>query len=163
MLCNMVHRRHSERQGGFTIIELLISIGALSILAVTVIVALNTRKGLLAARDAQRVMNARQVQNAMFQYLIDHSRLPVAEALGEGIENAKQICTKDLSVEECAAQGKVSLSDLPPELLAALPVDPLERCEGLTGYKAYTMSGKPRVFAAYLGLLLDEEVTPDCE
>lgn len=56
---------------GFTIIELLIVIGILSILAITLLVVLNPAEAQKRSRDAKRLKDANTLQTIIQQYLDD--------------------------------------------------------------------------------------------
>ena len=148
---------------GFTLIEVLIATGVIAVIAGVSIYALAPRKNFIAVRDAERYMNAKQIQNSMFQYMLESNQILSEKNILDGEENAKPICREGVPEEDCIAEGRVSLNDVPPEFIANLPIDPVEPCAELTGYKIYQTVGRPRVFSAYLGMLMDDEVEPDCE
>lgn len=63
--------RHNK---GFTLIELLVVISIVSLLSSTVLATTNLARA--KARDAQRVAQLRQIQNALEQYYDDHGFYP---------------------------------------------------------------------------------------
>ena len=122
-----VLRQGQQKQEGFTLIELMVAVGIISIIAGTVITALSPRRQLLLARDTMRRHDARELKHAMYQHLLDTSQLAGRGAVWEGAENAKPICKESVSNEDCDGVGGVSLLVLPPEYIALLPVDPAVR------------------------------------
>lgn len=60
------------KQKGFTLIEILLVVGAIAILAGIVILAINPTKQLADTRDAQRRSDIRTILDALYQYSIDN-------------------------------------------------------------------------------------------
>lgn len=58
----------------FTLIELLVVISVVGILSLVIITSLNSAKE--KARDARRLQDIRQIQNALDMYYSDHGRYP---------------------------------------------------------------------------------------
>lgn len=61
------------KQKGFTLIEILLVVGAIAILAGIVILAINPTKQLADTRDAERRSDIRTILDALYQYSIDHT------------------------------------------------------------------------------------------
>ncbi len=117
-----------EQRRGFTLLEILLVVGAISILAAIVIVALNPTKQLADTRNAQRRVDVNTILNGIYQYAIDHNgSLPAAITT-----SATGICRTD--GVDCS-----TLIDL-PELttngtyLVAIPRDPTAADADTTGY-----------------------------
>ena len=62
----------SARQGGVTLIEILVVIGIIAILAAIVIIAINPARQFAQARDSQRVSNTNAILNAIGQRIADN-------------------------------------------------------------------------------------------
>ena len=111
------------KRSGFTLIELLLGIGIIAILASIVIVAINPKKQLADAHDAQRRSDVNTVLNAVYQYAIDNKgNLPSCIAV-----TSKNICTGG---SECTGvTAGCDLDVLTGSYLVNLPTDP----SGATG------------------------------
>ena len=138
-------------RSGFTLIELLIVIVIVGVLAVMIITAVNVPKQLGDAYDSERKHNAKQLENAMYQRLIDEWELLGQTSIAEGEQNAKPICVFDVQDPECNNAGGVDLSNLIPDYIAALPQDPAEVDPSFTGYMVYTENGRVKVASAHFG------------
>jgi prepilin-type N-terminal cleavage/methylation domain-containing protein len=136
----------SRQRRSFTLIELLLTIGIIAILSAVVLVAVNPRRQLGGAQEAERRSQAREVEKAMFQYLIDYRRLPGDRAIPEGGASPLPICRPSL-----ADPGCVNLDVLIPTYIACLPIDGAETNPLYSGYETYHISGRPRVQSVYLG------------
>ncbi len=69
---------------GFTLIEILIAIGIMGVLAAIIIVAMNPRENLRSAKDSKRMHEAKEIENSMYQYLIDQWELPTSDNVPQG-------------------------------------------------------------------------------
>src|SRR5579872_2213577 len=69
-----------NHQYGFTLIELVISIGILAILAVFALAALNPLQQFAKARDGQRKSDLGQIQRMLEQYYQDHGNYPTSSS-----------------------------------------------------------------------------------
>lgn len=105
---------------GFTLLEVLLVVGLISILAGIVVVAINPTKQLKAARDLNRKVSLIEINKALTQYYIDNNSYPagfpsvVTEICDTGSEPS---WTGDCT-------GYANLSALVPTYLAAIPKDP---------------------------------------
>jgi prepilin-type N-terminal cleavage/methylation domain-containing protein len=83
---------------GFTLIELMVVITIIGLLASTVLASLQSSR--VAARDAQRIQEARQLINALELYRNQNGRYPcsgVAMACAAGSAGAAQVVLKNTS------------------------------------------------------------------
>lgn len=113
----------TQHQNGFSLIELLVAIGILSVLIGITLIAVNPAKQFGQANDTKRATDTLAILNALSQFLVD----PVnAGSLPGGLSSslcpvgAPCAITNDLAVtpriDICAA--------LVTEYIAALPQDP---------------------------------------
>lgn len=102
---------------GFTLIELLLVIGIIAILASVVIIAVNPRKQLGNANDAQRMSDVRTILDAIDQYGVDNNGAFPGN-IPTGI--AQEICRTGAA--NCT--GLVDLNALVPAYLVSVPTDP---------------------------------------
>ncbi len=65
-----------NKQGGFTLVELLIVIAVIGILAVAVLAALDPIEQLKKSRDTGRLSDAREMYNAMTRYYASYNCYP---------------------------------------------------------------------------------------
>jgi type IV pilus assembly protein PilA len=112
----LIKLKKAKKEAGFTLLEILLVIGAIAILAAIVIVALNPSKQLADARNSQRWSDVNTILNAVYQYSIDHNgNLP------SGIsETQTEVCAT------ASCSGLVDLSELTTNetYLVAIPTDP---------------------------------------
>lgn len=137
-----VHKYHR----GFTLIELLIVVGIIGTLASVTIVAINPNKQLNAAREAARLNDVKNIQNAMNQYLIDVGSFPNVAQIPLG--SAKPICKQGVTNASC-----VDLSPLVPKYLASIPQDTTETNTNFSGYQVDLNNGKQEVYSSYYHLI----------
>lgn len=170
MLASMMKRKVSswwsipsvlqrKKKRAFTLIEILVSIGIISVLAGVTIQALAPRKNILAATDSARIQHARQIERALYQYLIQNLVYPNDASILEGEGNAVRICAQGIA---SGTDGCLSLDSLIPEQIAAMPRDAVEPCTSLSGFKVYKASGRPAVIPTHLGKLPGDSVETNC-
>ena len=146
------------RSRGFTLIEILIVVGIVGILASIIIIAVNPRQNLRVARDSRRTHEAREIEQGMFQYLIEEEELPTNDALPEGDESdALPICIRGVDDGTCLNFDPL----LVPDYLGYIPRDDQEPCALYTGYKAYQENDRPHVFANFMGIMPGDTPTPE--
>ncbi len=66
-------KSYKQRTAGFTLLEILLVVGIISILAGIVILAINPTKQLGDTRNAQRRSDVLTILNAVYQYALDNS------------------------------------------------------------------------------------------
>lgn len=74
-----------QHNKGFTLVELLVVLGALSIIATFVVVSFNSSR--IKARDTQRVNNIKEIQTALELYYNKHRAYPTAITSGQTFSN----------------------------------------------------------------------------
>src|SRR3954470_16727724 len=104
---------HVEHKRGFTLIELLVVIAIIGLLASIVLASLNSARK--KSRDARRIADLKQLQNALELYANDFS--------GNYPSNAVTVAAGGGAVDDATANGL--LAKLAPTYIAAIPNDPL--------------------------------------
>jgi prepilin-type N-terminal cleavage/methylation domain-containing protein len=133
--------RHNRR--GFTLLELLITIGVMGILAAIVIIAINPQKQLEDARDAQRRTDVNTILNAVTQFQIKEWRLPMRDGLPPtdiplGQENKMDICELPIPFTCFLPPRKAYLYELVQfDYVTTLPQDPADDDAKGTGYEIW--------------------------
>jgi len=148
----MAHRNAlTLSASGFTLIELLVGIGIIGLISSIVIIAINPGKQLSDAKDADRILSVKELQNAIVQYTIDEwdsSALTGQSTVpAEGAQNAVPICKRDAGELDDTC---FSLDFLVPEYLVDIPVDPDVDHETHAGYCVYLSSSRYRIFSINL-------------
>ena len=142
----------AKTKKGFTLIEILLVIAAISILAAIVIVAINPAKQLAEARNAQRRSNVNTILNAIHQYAIDNDGdLPGPDTITTGACAAG--AGEDLCIDGSPCTTGLDLSDVltDEKYIVEFPIDPQQPTadgggdeDEETGY-AVTQSANGRV------------------
>lgn len=102
--------KNLKKNGGFTLIEILVVIGIIAILAVIVLVAINPARQFAQARNTQRSSNVEAITNAIGQYIADNK--------GE----TPTIPDGEITTALC--------NQLVPDYLPAMPTDPKSSTKG---------------------------------
>lgn len=100
-----------HNQEGFTLIEVLVVIGILSVLLLITLVAINPRRQFAQANNTQRNSDVNAILNAINQYASDNKGV-----LPAGVSTTNQ---------EIASTGADICDLLVTDYIAALPADPL--------------------------------------
>lgn len=109
-----------QKRHGFTLIELLVTLGIVGILAAIVIAAIAPSRQLAAATDAWRRSAAREIMNAITQYVVDNGELP--DGIPVGSSNRIPICREVQFGATSCVNLDILVSD---NYLSALPIDAL--------------------------------------
>jgi len=109
---------------GFTLLEILLVVGIISVLAGIVIVAINPGRQLAQVRNTERKSDIKQIKNSAEQYYIDYNTYPdtVPDTLTEICDTGN--LPGPQSDVPCVSAGLVDLSILVPTYLTAIPKDP---------------------------------------
>lgn len=117
----------SEKQKGFTLLEILLVVAAIGILAGIVILAINPTKQLGDTRNAERRSDVNTILNAVYQYAIDNNgTLPASiTTTATGICKTGGTCTSLIDLSVLTTNEKY---------LVAMPFDPTGSTTNSTGY-----------------------------
>lgn len=124
-----------HRKSGFTLIELLVVIGILAVLLAITLIAINPQRQFQQTNNTKRSSDVNAILNAITQYAVDNRG-----ALPTGINTTAQTIA--------ATAFNTLCTQLVPQYIAALPVDPLENngapidasgCTGTTWTTDYTV------------------------
>lgn len=107
----------SMRNGGFTLIEILVVLGILAILATLVLVAVNPGRQFKMARDTKRAANVATILNAVSQNIADHGGLFICEGTATVIPSTMQLIRS-------GSDGFDLAPCVVPDYISALPYDP---------------------------------------
>ncbi|MCK9578132.1 type II secretion system GspH family protein [bacterium] len=113
-------------KGGFTLLEVLLAIAAVTILSGIVILAINPNKQLADARNAQRRIDVNTILSAIYQYSIDHEG-----AMPPTITTTATPICKPGFIVDCV---DLSMLTLGQEYLIDIPADPNNSLSTNVGY-----------------------------
>jgi type IV pilus assembly protein PilA len=108
----------SQRQAGFTLLEVLLVVAIIAILAGIVIIAINPGKNLGDSRNSQRSADVNTIINGVYQYSVDNNgNLPtsITATATEICATGAASCTGLVDLSTISANGKY---------LVSLPKDP---------------------------------------
>lgn len=144
-------RKLSKNQKGFTLVELLVVIGILTILLSIVLIAINPARQFAQSNNTKRRADVVAIMNAVTQYAADNNG-----ALPTGIDGTPNNIGSDVAdVDIC--------SDLVDTYLAEMPYDPLDGdwtdCDDYdTGYEISTTGSSGRVIISAPSAELSEDI-----
>jgi len=123
-----------KKNKGFTLIEILLVVAAISILAGIVILAINPNKQLGETRNAQRRADVTTILNAVYQYSIDNSgNLPTIPTATCALVATNQVC-KTTATGTCSTGVDLSALTTLEKYLTSMPKDPTVSSTDGTGY-----------------------------
>lgn len=105
---------NTKPSSGFTLIELIVVIGMLTILLAITLVAINPAQQFASARNAQRRSDVNAILNAVHQYAANHNG-----SLPSGITTSEKTVGSDTAGDQLNLCGS-----LVPDYIADMPVDP---------------------------------------
>lgn len=111
---------------GFTLVELLVTIGIIGILATVTVVSIGNAR--TKARDAKRVSEVKAIQTALALYQNEKMKFPdsgdVAFILGSGVNERAVLCTTDegfhIKKDDCAG-AQIFMDPVPSDPLSKDP------------------------------------------
>lgn len=106
----------------FTMIELLVVISIIGLLASIILASINTARA--KARDARRIEDIRQIQNALELYYYDFKQYPT-------VAGDPTCVTPNW---DCSYLGSPFLSALVPTYMSQIPMDPINATMGTVTY-----------------------------
>ena len=161
----------TNSKGGFTLLEILLVVGIISILAGIVILAINPTKQLGDSRNAQRRSDVLTILNAVYQFAIDHNGiLPTDDGLSDGDaiideSDSDTACVTTDTASEVArndtdgtvvGDGSIDLwpslvqSEASSTYLVSIPSDPSRSSSQSSGYHIFkTASNRVTVCAPH--------------
>lgn len=123
--------RKFTKQGGFTLVELLVVIGILALLTAIVLVAVNPGRQFAQARDTQRRADVTTISSAIVAYMAD----PINNGQFPPSMAAVPLCSVPPAANIGTGLGNVALStDVTTTYVAAIPMDPVGGTAADTGY-----------------------------
>lgn len=130
-----------KNQSGFTLLEILLVVAAISILAGIVIFAVNPTKQLGETRNAQRRLDVNTILNSVYQYSIDNlGAMPPSITTGTDC----QLVSQEVCKTDTGCSGLVDLHtylvSTSSKYIVAIPVDPSVGAGNTTGYQIYKNS-----------------------
>lgn len=110
--------KSKTKQGGFTLLEVLLVVAIIAILAGIVIIAINPGKNLGDTRNSQRQADVTTILNGVYQYSLDNNgTLPASITT-----TATEICATGAA--SCASLVDLSAITASEKYLTAVPKDP---------------------------------------
>jgi prepilin-type N-terminal cleavage/methylation domain-containing protein len=119
-------RNNKITNKGFTLLEVLLVVGIVSILAGIVLLAINPSRNLSDTRNAQRRLDVNTINSAVYQYAIANGTVPASITVTPTAACASGgVCTGLVDLTVLTALGRY---------LVAIPKDPTTGTANSTGY-----------------------------
>lgn len=129
-----------SNKSGFTLLEVLLVVGIITILAAIVIVAINPSKQLGDSKNAQRRSDVNTILNAVYQYKIDNNGTDPA------VFEATDVAAAEIYSGSGVATGLTDLASLTTagKYLVSIPKDPTAT-DPNTKYRIYKSATTNRI------------------
>lgn len=147
------------KQGGFTLVELIIVIAIVGLVAVAVIIASDPAKRIGESQDSRRWADLVSIAKAVEFYTADNGQLPSDFSTSTVGVGSKVVLCSSSSTLTCDGQTKGCLvvddTDFLGVYLNNLPIDPSKSTDSDTGYYLTRASNGSVVFGACADYLSD--------
>ena len=121
-------KKISNKQKGFTLLEILLVVAAIAILAGIVIIAINPSKQLGDTRNVQRRADVTTILNGVYQYAIDNNGvLPTTIT-----PTSTEICATAIAI--CGSLIDLSVVTANEKYILSIPIEPQKTNASGTGY-----------------------------
>jgi prepilin-type N-terminal cleavage/methylation domain-containing protein len=107
-----------RRRGGFTLIEILLVLGIISVLTSILLIAINPSKQLGRANDTKRQSDINTILNAVYQYQVDTNVMP------NGIPTAGPLFICKDTAASCGNGVNLGVLTASGKYLVHVPTDP---------------------------------------
>lgn len=134
-----------RRQGGFTLLEILLVVAAIGILAGIVVLAINPSKQIGETNNAQRRTDVSTILNGVYQYSIgNNGSMPSSIATSATCASpaTNEICKSD--AVSCTGLVDLSVLTTNEEYIPGMPTDPTAETTNGSGY-FIAMSSNDRI------------------
>jgi len=150
----------NTRQGGFTLLEVLLVVAIIAILAGIVIIAINPGKQLGDTRNAQRQADVTTILNAVYQYALDNNGVVPATITATPTE----VCKTGTAPATCTSSTLIDLSVVTAsgKYVASMPIDPQcpTNCNANgNGYKISKDATTSRITVTNAGINVEQSKT----
>lgn len=136
---------------GFTLMELLLIIGIITLLVGMILARLNPKKWTLQTLDRKRSSHASELESALYQFSWDKGYFPGSGNILSGVANAKPVCLTGYNTSNTSTSC-VNVDLVVPTYIPSIPVDEANPCANYTGFQIYLQQGHAIVQPMYSGV-----------